>query len=46
VSLLGLVQSNRLGVSSRAIGSVLESMLWSVLERFLRADLRAFSHAG
>jgi hypothetical protein len=34
-SLLGNVQSSRLGVSSSAIGSVLESVLGSVLESVL-----------
>jgi len=40
-SLLGSVQSSRLGVSSSAIGSVLESMPGSVLQSVLRAYLRA-----
>jgi len=45
-SLLGSVQSIRLGVSWSAIGSFLESMLGSVLESFLRAYLGVYSHAG
>ena len=35
-----------MGVSSSAIGSVLESVLGSVLESVLRANLGAYSQAG
>jgi len=41
VSLVGSVQSSRLGVSSSAIGSILGSMLGSVDESVLRAWERA-----
>jgi len=45
-SVFGSVEPSRLGVSSSAIGSVLESVLGSVLERVLRAYLGADSQAG
>jgi len=45
-SVFGSVEPSRLGVSSSAIGSVLESVLGSVLESVLRANLGAYSQAG
>jgi len=45
-SVLGSVEPSRLGVSSSAIGSVLESVLGSVLESVVRAYLEAYSQAG
>jgi hypothetical protein len=33
-------------VSSSAMGSILESVIWSVLESILRVDLGAYSQAG
>jgi len=45
-SVFGSVEPSRLGVSSSAIGSVLESVLGSVLESVLKAYLGAYSQAG
>ena len=45
-SVFGSIEPRRLGVSSSAIGSVLESVLGSVLESVLRAYLGAYSQAG
>jgi hypothetical protein len=45
-SVFGSVEPSRLGVSSSAIGSVLDSVLGSVLESILRAYLGTSSQAG
>jgi hypothetical protein len=45
-SVFGSIETTRLGVSSSAIGSVLESMLVSVLENVLQAYLGAYSQSG
>ena len=44
--LLGSVEPSRLGVSSSAIGSVLESVPGSVLQSVLRAYLGAYGQPG